>query len=301
MSFIKNLSNRKNVMNIIGDKCGYIDVDNEFKKMIQSNLLEMLLDIDKVCTENGIEYFLNGGSCLGAIRHKGFIPWDDDVDLFMTRREYNRFKEIFDASMGDKYILNAPNYSKESITRFPKVLKKDSLYVTSDTLNLDLCKLYIDIFILDNVPDNKLVRYIKGIICNLLEFISGQVLFIKNSSCEERKIYKEYDAFSYYICFLIGKTFSFISVSTYNNLIDKVIQYKNSDTKCYGAPTDCKHYFGEIYPRDFFATSVRVLFEENMLPVPIDYEGYLKQTYGDYMKIPDETDREHHYVKKIKL
>ncbi|MBQ8741133.1 MAG: LicD family protein [Clostridia bacterium] len=301
MGIFKNLSSRKNVLNTIKTKSGYIAVDDELRKTIQNSLLEMLVDIDKVCSENQIEFFLCGGSCLGAVRHSGFIPWDDDVDIAMTREAYMRFVEVFESNMCDKYILNAPNYSKESISRFPKVLKKDSVYITGDTTNIDLCKLYIDIFLLENVPENKFVRAVKGILCNGLEFISGQVHFIRYSTVDERKMYKEYDAVSYYIRLCIGKLFSFLSVSTYNNLVDKVVQYKNEKSKLYGFPTGRKHYFGEILPRETFFPLIRLPFEGYMMPVPENYKRYLKNLYGNFMQIPDEDKREHHYIKKIQL
>ncbi len=301
MGFFKNLSSRKNVMNTIGDECGYIKVDDELRSKIQAALLEMLLDIDRVCTQNNIEYFLNGGSCLGAVRHKGFIPWDDDIDISMKRDEYKKFITAFEKHLSDKYILNAPNYSDESIARFPKVLKKDSLYITNDTTNPNLCKLYVDIFLAENIPDNKIRKLFKGIICNLLEFIAGQVHFIKTSTKQERKIHKRYDAISYYIRCLIGKLFSLISISKYNNMIDKIVQCNESNSKNCGFPTDRRHYFGEVFPKTIFSSVVRVPFEGYMLPIPVDYEEYLKKSYGDYMKIPNEEEREHHYIRKINI
>lgn len=301
MGLLKNISNRKDILNTIKNKNGYIVIDDMLTKQIQNAMFEMLIDIDKVCLENNIDYFLCGGSCLGAVRHNGFIPWDDDVDIAMTREAYNRFVEIFDEKLGDKYILNAPNYSKESISRFPKILKKDSVYVTGDTTNPDLCKLFLDIFILENIPDNKLHKLIKGVICNALEFISSQVHFIKNTSIQERKMYKKYDANSYYVRFLIGKIFSIFSVSAYNNLIDKIIRHNNEKSKMYGFPTGRKHYFGEILPKETFFPTVRMPFEGYMLPVPGDYKCYLTNLYGDFMKIPSEDKREHHYIKEVQL
>lgn len=301
MGLLKNLSNRKDLMNTIKNKNGYIMIDEQLTKQIQSSMLKILIDIDKVCVENDIDFFLCGGTCLGAVRHNGFIPWDDDVDIAMTRESYKRFVKIFEEKLGEKYILNAPNYSKRVITRFPKVLKKDSVYVTGDTSDPDLCKLFVDIFILENIPDNTLYKMIKGVICNCLEFISGQVHFIQNTSVQERKMFKEYDAISYYFRFLIGKIFSFFSFSTYNNLIDKIVMHNNDKSRMCGFPTGRKHYFGEILPKETFFPIVRIPFEGHMMPVPGDYKGYLKNLYGDFMKIPSEDKREHHYIKEVHL
>lgn len=301
MGLLKNLSSRKNIMNMIGNRGDCIEVNAELRRTIQNTLLEMLVDIDSVCKKHNISYFLCGGSCLGAVRHNGFIPWDDDLDIVMKREDYRKFASIFDTEMGVKYNLNAPNYSAKSIARYPKVLKKDSIYVTGDTNDPDLQKLYIDVFIADNVPDNWVHRFIRGMLCNGLEFVSGQVLFVNNMTQEEREANKNYDILSYCIRICIGKMFSWIDISKYNNIIDSVIQYNNNTTKLCSIPTGRKHYFGEILPRTVFEESIKVLFEGYYFPIPKEYDCYLKNLYGDYMEIPPEDKREKHFLRRVEL
>ena len=101
-----------------------VALDDEKCGQLQNVLLDIYKDIDMVCRENGLTAFLCGGSALGAIRHKGFIPWDDDLDVAMTREDYIVFRKVFHRKYKDKYIINAPNYSKDAKTRFVKILKK---------------------------------------------------------------------------------------------------------------------------------------------------------------------------------
>lgn len=301
MSVLHELLNRKAVMNKLAFESDCIEVDEKLRKQIQNALLGMLKDFDGVCSKHGISYFICGGSCLGAVRHKGFIPWDDDIDIAMTRAQYVKFIRIFDMEMGDKYILNAPNYSNNSITRFPKILKKDSIYITGDTNIPELQKLYIDIFIAENIPDNHIVRTIKGCMCNCLEFISGQVIFFENSSPTEREIYKNNNVLSYCIRRFVAKAFAWVGVSRFNNLIDTIVQHNDNSTKLCGFPTGRKHYFGEFLPREILQETIRVPFEDCSFPIPKDFHFYLKNLYGDYMRIPPEDKREKHFIKKCEL
>ena len=124
MKLFKGLTSIKSIMNYADS--GIEDLSEEKLRALQLVLTEMLIDIINVCETNDIDVFLLGGTALGAVRHKGFIPWDDDIDIGMTRESYNRFVSLFENHLSDRYILNAPNYSRDSLSRFPKVLKKDS-------------------------------------------------------------------------------------------------------------------------------------------------------------------------------
>ena len=95
-----------------------IEVSDSQRRKLQKAILEMYKDLLDVCNRYGITPYLIGGSALGAVRHEGFIPWDDDIDVGMIREDYNRFLEVFETEMATQYILNAPNYSDEPKARF---------------------------------------------------------------------------------------------------------------------------------------------------------------------------------------
>ena len=101
--------------------------DDEIKKL-RKTLLIAFQDFVNCCDKYDLKVILCGGSALGAVRHKGFIPWDDDMDVSMTRADFGRLKEVFEKELGDKYILSAPNYKNNARARFPMLLVKDTVF-----------------------------------------------------------------------------------------------------------------------------------------------------------------------------
>lgn len=273
--------------------------DHELKEL-QQVLFEMFLDLSSVCKKHNIELFAVGGTFLGAIRHKGFIPWDDDFDVGMLRDDYEKFKGIFDKELGTKYVLNSPNYSKKVLNRFPKILKKNTVFKDIYTKDNDLSKIYIDIFILDRIPDNILHMCIKGIYCNMLMFVAGQVFLYESRNEYVDKLYCRVNVLTYYFKLIVGFVFSFLSYSKWNNIIDKAVQY-NGDTSLYGLTTGRKHYFGDTYEE--FVLFPLAIYKFNDVDINgfNNYDKYLSNLYGDYMKIPPENKREKHFIKEIRF
>ena len=133
-------------------------------KALQACFLEIIKDIDRVCQEHGLCYMAAGGTALGSVRHKGFIPWDDDVDILMPREDLNRFVELFEECMGDKYELTTPNSDKYQLeSMISAVYKKNTLKAAFLDYNTPFPKgVHIDIFAIESVPRNPIVRGIKG-------------------------------------------------------------------------------------------------------------------------------------------
>lgn len=278
----------------------YIEVDDTLRKIIQDSLLEMATDIFTTAKRNNLDVFLVGGSALGAVRHGGFIPWDDDMDIGMTREAFQKFVEVFDEELGEKYILNAPNYSNQVIARFPKVLKKDTIYATDDTEIEELQKLYIDIFLLDSIPDNRIVRKVYGTYCNICEFVASCVLMTQSKGSLLNIAMRETNTKAYILRSIVGRVCSVFSYTKWCNYVDKIANYSKS-TKQMGFVTDSQHYFGLIFDKEDLLPIEPIEFENRYFFVPHNVDFYLKTQYGDYMTIPAEDKREKHYIKKIDL
>lgn len=260
---------------------------------LKKTLLEIYLDIEKVCKENGLVCMLLGGSALGAIRHNGFIPWDDDLDIGMPRDDYEHFKDLFKSQLGDKYILNAPNYEGIPTNRFPKVLKKGTKFVEAGMIDDDRACIKVDIFVIENVPNSSFLRTLKGFRCTALMFIGGHVLSFegwKKHNSNKKMSRRQF----------VGMLFSFLSSKKWFNILDYASRCNNSDTKFMNIPSGRSHYFGEILSRETFLPVSQGLFEGYTVFLPGNPHLYLKNLYGDdYMTLPPVDKREHHYIEKI--
>lgn len=280
-----------------------LQIDDSVRDRLHAVLLEIYLDILWVCQKQGIIPYLIGGSALGSIRHKGFIPWDDDLDIGMTRKDYECFKEIFEAELGDKYILCAPNcQGVRAKNRFPKVIRKGTLFrEVLDSHDPAQCGIFVDIFILENVPDSRLKRLIKGWRCEILEFVASQVFLCENMDDDVKRMYEKLGKGNFYLRLLTGRIFSFRESCEWFNAVDRAVQYNDESTRFCAIATGRKHYFGEILEKSRLFPGMTGEFEGHEVPLFRDQDYYLSNLYGDYMKIPPVEKREKHFVKEIRF
>lgn len=303
MNLFTKLKNAKKTLNQASKNSDLlIELDDIQIKKIQDELLEIYLDIEAACKRNNISVILSGGSALGVVRHQGFIPWDEDLDLAISRKDYNKFCQIFERELGDKYILNAPNYSRNAKARFPMVLKKDSYFESIiDVKDPDLHKLFVDIFIIENIPDNRFHRFIKGKFCELLHFISGQVYVFECRDEDMKKYFCSVGKSYYFIRMTIGFLFSFLHASKWFDLVDSLSQHDNENSKYVGTVTGRRHYFKEMMKREVWYPYSSGFFEGREVLVHHDVKEYLSNIYGDFMQVPKPEDRERHFIYKMKI
>ena len=293
---IQKLKNRKTSFDFTATSTDdMIILDEKKLKNLQSELLSIYQDILQMCQKYKITPFLVGGSALGAVRHQGFIPWDDDLDLGMTRRDYLIFRKYFRTELGEKYILNAPNYSRKPKARFPKVMKKGTICRSVDDYSSPKnCGVFVDIFIIENIPQNSVKRLVKGLFCNGLEFIAGQVAIMEHYDKNAKlRLDKEGKLVSL-IRRTTGTVFGIVPSENWYNGIDKAVRYyKNSSYV--GLPTGRKHYFGESLQREVCFPPRFMIFCGIQVPVFNKVEKYLVNLYGDdYMELPPVDKRENH-------
>lgn len=294
MGLISKLINSKETTNDLARHSALLKkMDDDLICKKQQTLFDMYKDVKPICDKYNLPLYLIGGSALGAVRHHGFIPWDDDMDLGMTRKDFEKFKDVFEKELGDKYILNSPNYSEKPCHKYPRILKKDSYYrAIIDSDREDLHCIYLDLFIIENTPDNPIRRKIKGLYCNFLAVMSWEVFIWENRNAEIKEFLMGGGALNYYIRILIGFLFSFRSSVKWFNTFDKAIQYNNDNAECCCLATGRKRYFGEIFKREQFFPGVIRDFEGEKVLLFQDLDNYLKNLYGDYMQIPPVEKRE---------
>lgn len=252
-------------------------------KEIQRVLLMMLEDIDMLCRKNNLNYILIGGTAIGCVRHKGFIPWDDDVDIAMTRKDYEKFRHLVRDVYPDKYRLTDAirenNYGKN----IPKLRLNGTIYKTLLKVDPEDQEITVDIFVIENVENNKLLKYFHGFLCLIMGyFLSCRRLADKEEFFKE--IYREKD-FKYKV--RIGKLLSFASLNKWAHWNEYIYSMcRNDNSKYVTVPTDRRHFLGEIFTRETMCETVDAYYEGRNFKIPKAYDYYLSQRYGKYMEIP---------------
>ena len=246
--------------------------DNYGFKDLQNIILNIANDIDSFCVKHGIQYCLMGGSALGAKRHGGFIPWDDDMDIFMTPDNYKKFRDAFN-EYGDKskYYLQELGASNGKITTAKIRLNNSYYYENNVRMNVHY-GIYVDIFILHTCPNNMILR--------CWQYFWAKYIIVKGMANwgYERK--------GKVVCFLI----KCISVLPKRFFLDfglkQVYRFRAQKSNYY-----C-NYLGKAlmkngtYKRAYFERTKRVSFETITLNAPIELEKFLSERFGDYMMIP---------------
>ena len=274
--------------------------DEGFK--LKQTLLEMYKDIMDVCNKEGLTLMLGGGSCLGAVRHKGFIPWDDDLDLNMLRSDYDRFPESLEKYYPGKYALKGPNISENFELPFIKIEKRSTVLQTVYDFEDEKPAIGIDLFPLENIPNSKMSQFVFGVINNIFQYISVCVKLYTRRFCPVSKYLfstKEGKKTLKWRLFW-GKVFSFRSYRDWYRKCDEVAQkYKNAETNYVSCPTGRNHFFGEMLLKQDIIPIKECEFEGIPSKIYGNYNKYLSALYGDYMQIPPPEKREKHFIVEI--
>lgn len=274
-------------------------VDKEELKLIQRYELDILKYIDKVCNENNLKYYLAYGTLLGAVRHNGFIPWDDDIDIYMTRPDYIKLLEIVKRNPHERYKLCSVDNEKLWTAPLPKVIDTYTLLKQEGHREKMDLGLYIDIFVLDGVPSDtmKCKLWMKQL--NVFHKIWVGCEYVKNINKNEKFMIKGYlfKIISKLLNICIGANFAAKILCKYarrysyekNELIgDNECQTKKDREKC-------------IYQKNWIEGDNKILFEDLECYIPTEWNEILTRWYGEYMKLPDINDQIPHHKYELKL
>lgn len=256
-----------------------MDENDNTLRQLQLTQLDILKIIDKICRENGLRYSLYAGTLIGAVRHKGFIPWDDDLDICMSRSDYNRFIKLWNIIKPEGYLLQNKENSPDFTQSFTKIRKDHTTFLQSD---LERGKyhvgIFVDIFPIDRMPTNKVEKFFFWWNClkyqlytrefippkgNFVEKMVSSIL-LKSVPRKKRKQKRE-------------------------KLLQKITRFNNDST----LPTvaiEITRTMKQPMPSSLMNQFIYLSFEGSDFMCFKEWDEYLKRKYGDYMKLPPESE-----------
>ncbi len=273
---------------IVEKRNRYILSEEELKKL-QMIELELLVEFDRICRRHEIAYSIDGGTLLGAVRHEGFIPWDDDADVIMTRSEYCKFIEVSHLELDkERFYLQDMNNTTGYRWGYAKMRRKGTEFIRLNQEHMPYEQgVFMDIFICDNVPNNYILRSI----CNFISYLYRKFFWSAVGKESERGLQKVI----YKILYRIPeKTLK----ESYCKFVAKCNKSKSAWVKCLTFPA-CNKTLG--YKREWYEDTEDIIFEGITLKAARKYDEYLKFLYGDYMELPPVEERKVHPISKIVL
>ena len=271
------------------------EVTKELQPRWNAVIIDVLSVFIRICEAQGLRYFCAGGTAIGAVRHQGMIPWDDDIDVFMPRPDYDRFLRLAAQSMPEGYEVLSPYATKDYPMYFAKMCNARTTLLENERIPC-VFGLYIDIFPLDGACDDvetcyREKRRFKRLM-NKLEAVSTHNSFGEYVGLLTKR--REWGRFAV-------KTVAFCCRSWLRRWL-----LKQMDSIAYGhdyaLSSRVVTYSGayqrqEIYPKAWLETPQMFAFEGLMVNLPHDYDAYLRHFFGDYMTLPPVEQRASHHQK----
>lgn len=249
---------------------------NQSVKDVQSKILEVMKYIDKLCRENDIEYFIMGGTALGAVRHGGFIPWDDDLDIFMKPSEYKKFKEVFEKDNSELFVLQewreTPHYLEYAKVRMNGTTFIEENFKDKKDMHHGI---YVDIMILHKAPNKK--RKLKSL------YFKAKYITLHAISKRNWKPKTTSQKLIQFIHRLMPNKWL---IKRFYKHLYKYEDLKDDYVYIYWI-TPAKYHQG-IFEAEAFDHTEEILFEDISLLGPTNIKRYLELRYGNYMKLPSE-------------
>ncbi len=263
----------------MSDRANKFPKQDQSLRALQLKILYIMKYVDSLCRKNGITYFIMGGTALGAVRHGGFIPWDDDLDIFMTLDQYDHFKRVFEENESEEFIIQEWRTVPEYL-EYAKLRMNGTTYIETNFKDRkDMHHgIYIDIMILHKVPNNPVTQR--------LVYLKSKFVTLYGLSQRNWRPKTKFQTLMLGILkFLPNQS---LARWCYRNIY-KYDSRRTGYSYCYWI-TPVK--FGKgLFDKELFLPPVEINFEDTKLLSPNNIKEYLFLRYGDYLKIPDDASQ----------
>ncbi len=253
-------------------------VKDETVAKMQSIVYEILCEIDSFCRENDIKYFLSGGTCLGAVRHHGFIPWDDDGDVMMPRDDYEKFIRLFEAKTTSRFRICTLDNDKNCNLSYARVWDPNTRVIHKTVYSPDI-GVSVDVFPIDGVSDAAWKRKVFYWTLKVLDTVCSEAT---------RRMYLPEHRFIV-LRKIVGRIARLFGVHFFASLMNSLARAHDYNTSRLVACSLPAHYGErETIEKEYMSDPVYMDFNDSRFPVPSGYDRYLSNLYGkDYMVVPD--------------
>jgi lipopolysaccharide cholinephosphotransferase len=263
----------------------YLGENKEIRlRDLQLKSLEIFLYFKDLCEKHELQFFLCGGTCIGAIRHKGFIPWDDDIDVFMPRDDYERLGDLWNNHADiERYSYCRTNKDVNYKHPMSTIRDNNTTFIRDYQAHLDINHgVRIDIIPIDGCPESKIKRFIQ---------IGWAFVFhLFNREATTSTHFKYIGLISSMILRIVKKKETRYKI--WKHAEKQMTKYPiDSNTKYVTDLVSAFRFIRLKYLKEYFQGAIYKEFEGYQMPVPIGYDGYLKMAFGDYMKIPPKENQ----------
>ena len=241
-------------------------------------------EIKRICDKHNIRYFIIAGTLLGAVRHGGFIPWDDDMDVGMLREDYEMFLKVAKTELGEEFFLQTPETDKNYGLPFAKILLNGTVLVEATAGSNAKKGIFVDVFPFDVAPENEADRENH----NKKTYFYKRLLLAKlnYNVCAKNDYVKRA---VYFVLKIMSAFYSHDKLV--KKLESEITRYNNSKTEDIVNIGGAYGYKKETIKADWVRDTVEIPFEDMTISAPVDYIKYLETFYGDYMTPPPEDKR----------